>query len=114
MAKFFGAIGYGETVESAPGVFTSIITERPYYGDVMRNVRKLREDEQKVNDDISVQNSISIVADAYANEHIFAMRYIRWQGVLWKVTEVTVERPRLILRLGGVWNGDKDSTPISS
>jgi hypothetical protein len=111
VAKFFGAIGYGVTAEGAPGVFQETITEKPYRGDVVKVNRKLREDEQ-VNNDVTVQNSISIIADAYANEHIFAMRYIRWQGVLWKITDVEVQRPRLILRLGGKWNGPKDGTPV--
>jgi hypothetical protein len=104
MAKFYGEIGYGESVESAPGVYKDVITEYKYKGDVVRNTRRLSEG-QSVNNDISVNNSISIVADAYAREHFFAIRYIRWQGVLWTVSEVTVEPPRLLLRLGGVYNG---------
>ena len=104
MAKFYGEIGYGESVESAPGVWKDEITERKYYGDVVRTTRKLLEGE-KVNNDLSVGNSISIVADAYANEHFFAIRYIRWAGTLWKVSDVEVQSPRLLLRLGGVYNG---------
>src|SRR6478609_4907785 len=104
MAKFYGAIGFGVQTLTSPGVFKNVITERPYYGDVVKSSRELREGEQ-VNDDILVQNSISIVADAYANEHIFAMVYIKWQGVLWKVSKVDVQAPRLILKLGGVYNG---------
>ena len=106
MAKFYGVIGYGESVEtsSGSGVWEDEITERAYYGDVVRNTRRLQEREQ-VNDDITVQNSISIVADAYAFDHFFAIRYIAWQGSLWKVTDVEVQRPRLLLRLGGVYNG---------
>lgn len=104
MAKFYGEIGYGETVESSPGVWTDVITEKEYYGDVIRNSRRLSE-EDKINDDLSVGNSISVVADAYANEHFFAIRYIRWAGTLWKVSKVDVKSPRLILRLGGVYNG---------
>lgn len=104
MARFFGPVGYGETVETAPGVFEDTITEKSYYGDVIRNTRRLQQGD-KVNDDISVQNSISIVADAYAIEHFFAIRYISWQGVLWIVTDVEVQAPRLLLRLGGVYNG---------
>lgn len=104
MAKFYGAIGYGATVESAPGVWTDIITEKTYFGDVLRNTRVLASGE-KVNNDLSVNNSISIVADAYANEHFFAIRYIRWAGTLWTVSEVEVQSPRLLLRLGGVYNG---------
>lgn len=102
--KFSGEIGFGGSVESAPGVWADVITEREYFGDVVRNTRKLQEG-QKVNDDISVQNSISIVDDGYAGEHIFAIRYIRWMGALWKVTDVEVQRPRLLLRLGSVYNG---------
>lgn len=106
MAKFYGEIGYGESVEKAPGVWEDVITEKNYYGDVIRNSRQLKEGEG-VNSDLSVGNSISIVADAYANEHFFAIRYIRWAGALWTVKNVEVESPRLILRLGGVYNGPK-------
>jgi hypothetical protein len=105
MAKFYSEIGYGETQsESAQGVWTDNITEIKYYGDVVRNSRKLQEG-QSLNNDLSVGNSISIVADAYANEHFFAIRYIRWAGTLWTVSDVEVQSPRLLLRLGGVYNG---------
>lgn len=104
MAKFYGEIGYGETAETTPGVWEDVITEKSYFGDVIRNSRQLKEGEG-VNDDLSVGNSISIVADAYANDHFFAIRYIRWAGVLWTVKNVDVQSPRLILRLGGVYNG---------
>lgn len=112
MAKFFGKIGYGETVMTKPGVWEDTIVEHSYYGDVVRNTRKLREGE-KVNDDLTVGNSISIVADAYANEHFFAIRYIEWAGTLWTVSDVEVQSPRLLLRLGGVYNGAKASAPES-
>lgn len=104
MAKFYGNVGYGEPVESSPGVYSDVITEVPYFGDIIKNSR-LETPRDSVNNEISVRNSISIVADAYANQHFFAMRYIMWQGVRWIVSEVTVEPPRLILRLGGVYNG---------
>lgn len=104
MAKFYGEIGYGETVEAAPGVWEDNIVEKSYYGDVIRNSRQLKDDGE-VNLDLTVGNSISIVADAYANEHFFAIRYIRWAGALWTVSNVDVQSPRLILRLGGVYNG---------
>lgn len=104
MTRFHGVVGYGEQVEVRPGVWDDVITEVLYFGDVVRNTRQL-ESGEKVNDDLTVNNSISIVADAYANEHFFAMRYVRWAGSLWRVTDVEVQRPRLILRLGGVYNG---------
>ena len=104
--KFCGKVGYGETAETAPGsgVWEDIIVEVTYFGDVIRNTRRLSEGEN-LNNDLSVNNSISIVADQYANEHFFAIRYIRWMGSLWTVTDVEVQRPRLILRLGEVYNG---------
>jgi hypothetical protein len=112
MAKFFGPIGYGETLETEPGsgVWADHIVEYEYYGDVIRNTRKLQEGES-LNQDLSVGNSISIVADAYANEHFFAIRYIKWAGTLWTVSDVEVQSPRLLLRLGGVYNGPTASAP---
>lgn len=113
MAKFYGEIGYGVTKEIDQGVWEDDVVERKYYGDVIRNSRKLSEGEH-LNNDLSVQNSISIVADAYANEHFFAIRYIRWAGALWTVTDVEVQRPRLVLRLGGVYNGPTTETSATT
>jgi hypothetical protein len=104
MTRFFGRVGYGENIEESPGVWEDQIVERSYTGDILQNIRNRRTDE-KVNSDLSVSNQISIVADAYANEHFFAIRYVEWAGVLWTVDNVEVQRPRLILRLGEVYNG---------
>lgn len=104
MARFYGKVGYGESVESTPGVYEDVITEVVYFGDVVRNTRNLQ-DNQRVNLDLTVNNSISIVADAYANEHFFAIRYVEWAGTRWTVSEVDVQSPRLLLRLGGRYSG---------
>lgn len=104
MAKFFGKIGYGEAVESAPGVWSDVIVEISYFGDVIRDTRRL-ESGIGLNSDLSVGNSISIVGDAYANEHFHAMRYVQWAGALWTISTVEVQSPRLLLRLGGLYNG---------
>lgn len=104
MARFYGRVGYGQSVESAPGVWTESIVEYPYYGDVIRNSRGLSE-ATSVNPVLTAQNAISIVADAYANENFFAIRYVEWAGTLWMVQTVEVQSPRLILILGGVYNG---------
>ncbi len=104
MAKYCGKIGYAETVESAPGVWEETITERKYYGDVTRNIRRLESGEH-LNDKLEVNNLISIVSDAYAVQNFFAIRYAEWMGVNWKVTNVDVQPPRLILTLGGVYHG---------
>lgn len=110
MAKFYGRIGFGESQEtpSGSGVWVDTTVEYMYYGDVVRNTRKL-EPGESLNSDISVGNSISIVADAYAREHFFAIRYVEWAGALWTVSDVEVQSPRLLLRLGGVYNGPTPS-----
>jgi hypothetical protein len=110
MARFYGRIGYGETEESSPGVWIDTIVEHSYFGDVIRNTRKLSEGEN-LNKNLSVMNSISIVADAYANDHFFAIRYVEWAGALWTVSDVEVQSPRLILRLGEVYNGPTAGAP---
>ena len=106
MARFHGEVGYGTSIEEplGSGKWIDKITEFPYTGDVIRNTRAL-EDADKVNSDISVGNSISVVADEYALQHFFKIKYVRWAGVLWKVTTVEVRSPRLILSLGSVYNG---------
>lgn len=103
MSKFYGAVGYTKTVETSPGVSVEQITERNYYGDVIRNTRRLQSAD-KVNDDINISNEISIVADPYANDHFYAIRYVVFQGAKWKVSNVDVQYPRLILSLGGLYN----------
>lgn len=110
MARYYGKVGYGETVETTPGVWEDRITEMSYYGDVIRNTRMLQQGEN-LNQDLRVNNAISIVADAYANEHFFAIRYVEWTGVLWTVSNVEVQAPRLILQLGEVYNGPTAAAP---
>jgi hypothetical protein len=103
MAKFYGVIGYAETVETKPGVWKEQITERTYYGDLIRNTRRLQTTDQ-LNDNINVANEISIVADPFANENFHSMRYVEFMGAKWKITNVEVQYPRLILTIGGVYN----------
>lgn len=103
MARFYGKVGYAETVETAPGVFKEKIVPRNYYGDVTRIIRRWS-DSDNLNGNLSINNSISIVADAYAYSHFSAIRYVEWMDQRWKVSSVEVERPRLILTLGEVYN----------
>lgn len=110
MAKFYGRVGYGSNVETVPGVWVDTIVEHWYFGDVIRNSRTLTDGEH-LNKDLTVGNSISIMADAYANEHFFAIRYVEWAGVLWAVSNVDVQSPRLVLLLGEVYNGPQAAAP---
>lgn len=104
MAKWYGVIGYAETVETTPGVWKEQVTKRNYYGDLTRNTRRLQTAD-KLNDDINISNELSIVADPYAMNNFHSMRYVEFMGTAWKITNVEVQYPRLILTLGGVWNG---------
>lgn len=104
MAKWYGTIGYVETVETKPGIWEEVPTERSYYGDLLRNTSK-NQSSGNVNDNINVSNLISIIADPYANEHFHALRYVVFMGAKWKITSVEVQYPRLILTIGGLYNG---------
>lgn len=108
MAKFYGIIGYVESFEKTPGVWVDNVVERPYSGDLVRNYGK-HESSGEVNDDINIANEVSIITDPYATEHFFAIRYIKFNvpklGGVWKVTSAEVAYPRLILSIGGVYNG---------
>lgn len=111
MARFHGAVGYATSQETAPGVWKDVITERSYFGDVVRSARRLEPSGENLNSNVRAENSFSIVADAYATEHIFAMRYVHWQGQNWTITNAEVRRPRIILSIGGLWNGDTAGSP---
>lgn len=106
MARFFGEVGYGESVETPPGsgVWVDVITEFDYQGDILRNAKD-SESATSVIPTLKVSNSISVVADQHALEHFFNIKYVRWAGRLWDVTSVEVLNPRLVLNLGGVYHG---------
>ena len=106
MAKFYGIIGYAETVETDPGVWEEKIVERMCFGDLLSNFRNLQ-NSGEVNDDVNIANKISIVSDPYANENFHSMRYVEFLDTRWKITNVEVLYPRLILTLGGVYNGEQ-------
>ena len=104
MARFFGRVGYGHNEKTGPGIYEDVITEKSYFSDVVTDSRKSLQGENLPND-LSVSNVISIVADPYANENFHAIRYVEWAGALWTVSSVEAQSPRLLLRLGEVYNG---------
>lgn len=104
MAKFYGEIGYSIASETKPGVWEPTIVKRNYYGDVIRNTRRLQSS-GNVNDNIEISNEISILSDPYAYENFHLIAYVEYMGTKWKVSNVEVQYPRLILTLGGIYNG---------
>lgn len=103
MAKFYGNIGYTATVEVEPGLWEEQIIERPYYGDLTRNTSRFQSS-GGVNDNITVSNNISVIADPYANENFQYMRYVEFMGTKWKITNAEVQYPRILLTVGGVYH----------
>lgn len=104
MSKFYGKIGFEELSETSPSVYTPTIVERCYSGDLMRNYRRL-DSGDGINDDISLSNEISFIADPYALNHFHTIRYVVWHGARWKVTGAEEKFPRINLTIGGVYNG---------
>lgn len=107
MNKWYGTIGYAETVETQPGVWKEQITVRSYFGDVYKNNRRLQTTGESTNDSININNEISIIADPYAYENFHSMRYVEFMGTRWKISDVNVQYPRLILSIGGIYNGEQ-------
>ena len=104
MAKWYGSIGFAEQVEIEPGIWDSGIIEKLYYGDVLSN-RWRRQSSGEINDNINISNSISVLIDPYAYEKFSSIVYVEFMGAKWKVTDIEVQHPRLILTIGGLYNG---------
>ena len=102
--KYSGKIGFSTYTETAPGVWKDVITEHPYYGDILQNHMRPKSSDN-VNDDIVVSNEISIISDPFARENFHSIKYVWYMGVRWKITSVDVQYPRLKLTLGEVYNG---------
>lgn len=105
MARYCGIVGYVETVEKTSGVWVDEITERIYKGDTIKNTSRWNTSSNSVNDDLTINNQVGIIADPYAYQNFHHIKYAEYMGVKWKVTNIDVQRPRLILTLGGEYNG---------
>ena len=105
MNKFSGIIGFvTDLQETRPGIWEEGITEKCYYGEILQNSRRF-EISGNVNDDITVSNRVSVIGNPYAFENFHMMRYMIFMGAKWKITDVEVKYPRLILTFGGLYNG---------
>lgn len=109
MSKWFGKIGYAYSGETEPGYYEDTVVEKEYYGDITTD-RWKRQSSGHVNDNINLANVLSIIADPFAYAHCSQMVYAEIMGERWKVTEIEIQSPRLILTLGGIWNGNTPGT----
>lgn len=107
MAKFYGIIGYAIPSEVEPGIWRDRIIERKYFGDIIENESRWSSDSDSTIDDLNINNRFSIVADPFAYENFHSMKYVNFMGANWKISKVKVDRPRLILTVGGVYNGEQ-------
>lgn len=118
MARFFGYVGFARTEQTDyqehPGVWEPVITEKPYYGDTLRNTRRWDQNGRSTNDDLVINNTISIVADTFAERNKGAMKYVRWNGDCWTITSIELQRPRIIITIGGLYNGPEGRSPSYS
>lgn len=105
MAKWHGTIGYIKPVQESPGVYTESITERDYYGDIIRNSRGWSNPSEGTNDNLTLNNQISVIADSFATTNSGYMKYVIVMGAKWKITNIEIQYPRLLLTIGGLYNG---------
>lgn len=105
MARYAGNIGFVKTIEKSPGVHIDIAEEHKAFGDVTQNNFKWNPTNESTNDNIAINDVISIVADSYIWENYSKMRYVCYMGERWKISNIQTVRPRLIINIGGVWNG---------
>lgn len=110
MARFYGKIGFVETTETSPGVYSEKPIERSYRGEVINNVRRWETKTDGINENFTISNSISIISDDFAVDHAPYIRYVEWMGSYWNVSSIEIKRPRLILSLGGVYNKQDDDS----
>lgn len=103
MSKYFGIIGFSDSRETRPGIWEPYILERAYYGDVIRDNRKM-DDSQQINSNLNINNQFSIIADPYSTKHFHQMKYLIYMGIKWKITSIEVQYPRLLLSVGGEYN----------
>lgn len=106
MAKFYGVIGYSKIEETVPGVYSETVIEKNYSGDIIRNTRRWESSSENLNDNLVINNQFSIIADSFATANFQTMRYVKWNGTRWKITNIEVQYPRILLTVGGVYNGN--------
>ena len=106
MAKWHGKVGYVTNVETEPGIWSAVATEKLYSGDILSN-RIQNVNSNKVNDDFTVANKISIIADPFANKNFEFIKYVEFMGSMWEVSSAEVQFPRIILAIGGIYNGEQ-------
>lgn len=110
--KWFGKIGFYITEEVVKngigtGVFKARITEVPYRGDLIKDYRTQDNSSTGANENIHINNTVSIISDRFLDEHLMDIKYLTFKGYKFKVRAFTQVYPRLELQFGGLYNNDQ-------
>ena len=108
MARFYGKIGFAEQKEVKPDVWKDVIVERPYVGSFVRNTIRWNQGSE-INDDVRLDEAVSIISDPYILQHSAVIRYVDWQGTKWKIMSIQINYPRVILQLAGEYHGQNSA-----
>lgn len=114
MTKYYGKIGFVKSKETVPGVWIDDVIEREYPGDIIKNVRRWDAKSDGINDNLNLNNSISIIADDFMLENASYIKYVELMGSLWDISTIDIQRPRLTLTIGGVYNGPEPESDTES
>lgn len=112
MARFRCKVGFVESVDATGlGDYKDQVTEKTFRGEILQNYWRNENSDDKLVDDVTIDNRFSIIASPYAYKHIDRIKYIEWSGVKWKITSIEVNYPRLIFQVGGKYDdGDQAET----
>lgn len=102
--RWYGAIGYATDVEIKPGVWVPQIVDRKYQGSLFKNKTALQQTAE-INSGITFNHSLSVIADPFAYENYYSIKYVTYLNKKWIVTNIVMEYPRMTLTLGGMYNG---------
>lgn len=110
--KYSGIIGYVITYEDpeAPSVYRTKFVKRKAKGDVLDLSTRWQKDKDSTNDDIVLSKKISIIMDPFVAKNFSYIRYVTYMGVKWRVESATPQYPRIVLTLGGVYNGGEEGS----
>lgn len=103
--KYVGNIGFlSSNTEVTGGIATQPIISKRYFGEIITTSSRLQT-QDKINPDVTINNSIAILLDGYLNNNLSNIVYVEFLNKKWSVSSIELRHPRVILSLGGLYNG---------
>lgn len=104
--KYSGLAGFNEKdIEVRPGVLQNQIKERRIKGNVLNYGHYNSDTPNSMQQDVSIRNRLSIIMDPYIKKNFNNILYVTFMNVRWSISSLTINGNRVILDLGGVYNG---------